>query len=87
MLHGREGLKKELGVKSVAVSAFETSNHTHLDNPFHASKVSRKGINEDPDGIEASQSVWMDTIKGRNPVDAFEVAQIQVDRKVVVSDI
>jgi len=83
MLNGREALKDELQMKSFSMSGFGTQNPTHLD---HALRSSRKA----PDGeseIEIPQSVWISTIKGGKSVDTLGITQIQIDQKVVVSDI
>jgi len=83
MLNGREALKDELQMKSFSMSGFGTQNPTHLD---HALRSSRKV----PDGeseIEIPQSVWISTIKGEKSMDTLGITQIQIDQKVVVSDI
>lgn len=81
MLHAREHLKKELEIKSIVTCAFGPYNDSQLDDPFNAP---RKGS----DGETAvAQSIWMNTIKGENSGDTFGIAQIQVDKRVVVSDI
>lgn len=80
MLHGRENLKKELEIKSFVTAAFGTDNR---NDPFHPS---RKESNGDT-AIAVPQSIWMNTFKGGKSGDTFEMAQIQVDKKVVVSDI
>lgn len=83
MLHGRENLKKELEVKSIVTSAFGTDIGTRLDNPFH---TQRKGSDGET-AVEVPQGIWMNTIKGGKSRDPFGIAQIQVDQRVVVSDI
>jgi len=80
MLNAREGLKEELQMKSIVTSGFEAYNH----NTF---RVSKKEADEDSEATEVPPSVWMETIKGRKSADLLEAARIQVDRKVVVSDI
>ena len=80
MLNGREGLKEELQMKSIVESGFEAYNH----NSF---RVSKKETDVESDATGAPSSVWMETIRGSKTPDAFGSAHIQVDRKVVVSDI
>ena len=82
MLNGREGLKKELEIKSIAASGFGTYNHTRLDGAFRISK----GTDVEADGIEITKGVWMETVQGGNSAEALGVTQIQVDHKVVVSE-
>jgi len=83
MLNGREHLKKELGTKSIITSVFKTDDSTRLDNSFHAP---RKGSDVET-SIEAPQNFWMNTLKGGKSGDKFGIAQIQVDKRVEVSDI
>ena len=80
MLNGREKLKKELERKSYTTSsALETYNHTRPDDVFHAS---RKGAG----AIEVPQSVQMDKIRGGKSLDTPGIMQIQVGKRVVVSN-
>ena len=83
MLNSREGLKRELEAKSLSSSSFGTRGPNTLGKSFH---VSRNEPDGDTGGVEF-HSVWMDTIKGGNSEDLVAVAQIQVDRNVVVSTI
>jgi len=78
MLNGRGALKDELQMKSFATSEY---NRTRLDNVF---RVSKKGTDGET-GIDVPQSVWVDT-RGRS-VDMLGITKIQVDQRVVVSDI
>lgn len=83
MLHGRENLKKELEIKSIVTCAFGSVNSIQLANPFNVPRKESDG--ETAVGIPPS--LWVNTIKGRRSGDTFGIAQIQVDKKVVVSDI
>lgn len=83
MLNGRENLKKELEIKSIVTSVFGIDNPTQLDNPFN---VPRKGSDGET-AVAVPPSIWVKTTKGRKSGDTFEIAQIQVDRRVEVSDI
>jgi hypothetical protein len=83
MLHGRENLKKELEIKSIVTCAFETGNSIQMNNPFSASRKESDGET----AVAIPPSIWVNTIKGRRSGDAFGIAQIQVDKKVVVADI
>ena len=83
MLNGRDGLKKELEIKSIAASGFGTYNHTRLGGAFRISK----GTDVEADGIEITKGVWMESAQERNSAEALRVAQIQVNHKVVVSEI
>ncbi|KAF9649356.1 hypothetical protein BDM02DRAFT_3186381 [Thelephora ganbajun] len=83
MLNGRDMLKRELQRKSIITSGFGTHNQTRLGNTFQVSKKE----SDRESGIEVPQSVWMDTFKGGNSVDTLGAARIQVDQKVVVSNI
>jgi len=83
MLNGREALKKELRFKSIVMSASGAYDPAHLDNSFHVPmKVARGDVGE----LEVPPSVWMNT-KAGNTTESLGVAQIQVNRKVMVSDI
>ena len=83
MLHGRENLRGELEVKSIATCAFGTDNAIQLDNPFNVSRKESDGST----AVGIPPSIWVNTVKGRRSGDTFGIAQIQVDKKVVVSDI
>ena len=78
MLNAREGLKEELRMKSIATCAFEVYNHSSF-------QVSKKEADGESDATGAPPSVWIETIRREKPVDALGVAQVQVDRKVVVA--
>ena len=80
MLNGREGLKEELQMKSIVTSGFEAYNHSGF-------RVSKKDADVESDATGAPSSVWMETIRGSKTPDAFGSAQIQVDQKVVVSEV
>jgi len=84
MLSGRDGLKKELEIKSIITSVFGVDDRTHLGNPF---SVTRKGSDGETGTIQVPENVWVNTIKGRRSVEKIGIARIQVDQKVVVSDI
>ena len=83
MLNSRDGLKRELETKSFVTSSFATRSPSTLGK---AIRVSRQEHDGDTNGAEL-QSVWIDTIKGGDSTDSVAVAQIQVDRNVVVSAI
>jgi len=83
MLNGRESLKAELQMKSFSASCLGTHGPTHLDGAF---RLSKKGTDRESQ-IEVPQSVWISTIKGGKSMDTVGIAQIQVDQKVVVSEI
>jgi len=83
MLNGRETLREEFPMKFIVASGLGSRNH---DNPENISYVSREGPNGEYDATELPPS-WMNTIKGRNSADALRIAQIQVDQKIVVSNI
>lgn len=82
MLNGREALKRELEIKSIPTSGFETYSRDHLDNDFHAME---KGVDGNSDATGAPSTVWMDTMSGRNPADTLGIAKVRVDRNVVIS--
>ena len=85
MLNARNALKRELDMKSFITSGgLGTFHRTPQDNVIY---VSKKGGDEEPNAIEIPQRVWMDTIKGGNSLEALGIAQIQVDQRVVVSNI
>jgi hypothetical protein len=77
MLNGRETLKKEFQMKSHARPGLGTYNEFN---------VSKKEVDGEADAIEAHQSAWMDTIKRGNPINTMGIAQIQVDRRVMMSN-
>lgn len=82
MLHGREGLKKELELKSIVTSVLGVDNCSQAEIPFPPRKGSDgETVIGDPPGF------WMNTIKGGKSADTFGIGQIRVDQKVVVSDI
>jgi len=81
MLNSRDGLKRELDTKSFISSSFAPRSPGTLSKSFH---VSRGDYNGDTEGA-GHHSVWMDTIKGGNSAESVSVAQIQVNRNVVVS--
>ena len=70
-------------MKSIITSGIEAYDRTDLRNSFH---VAKKEGDAESDATEAPSTVWMETIRGKT-ADALEVARIQADRKVVVSDI
>ena len=80
MLNAREALKEELQIKSIVTSGFEVYNN----NSF---QVSRKEADVESDATKAPSSVWMETIRGEKSTDALGVAQVQADRKAVVTAI
>lgn len=82
MLHGREGLKKELEIKSIVTSVLGLDNCSRAENPFPP----RKGSDGET-VIGVPPGVWTNTIKGRKSPDTFGIGQIQVDQTVVLSDI
>jgi len=84
MLNGRKRLREEYRARSHGASSLGTHNRTHPDNVFRLSK--RVGDVE-ADAMEAQQSVWIDTIHRGDSADKVGVAQIQVDRSIVVSDL
>ena len=81
MLNSRERLKRELEAKSLINPSFASRRPSTLDKSF---RVSRNEPNGGTGDVEF-HSVWVDTIKGGNSEDL--VAQIQVDRNVMVSTI
>ena len=84
MLSGRDRLKKELELKSIVTSVFGVDHRTPLGDPFCES---RKGSDGESGTIQVPEDVWINKIKGRRSVEKFEVARIQVDQKVLVSEI
>ena len=84
MLNGRERLREEYRARSYVASGLGTHNHTHPDNTFHLSK--RRGDVEG-DVVGTQRSVWMDTTQRGDSADKIGIAQIQVDRRIVVSDL
>ena len=84
MLNGRERLREEYRARSYIASGLGTHNRTHPDNTFHLSK---RGGDVEAVAMEAKQSMWMDTIQRGDSADKMGVAQIQVDRRIVVSDL
>ena len=65
----------------IAASGFGSYGHTNPDSRFH---VSREGPDGEYNGTEIPSSMWMDSIKS---ADALRAAQIQADRRVMVSAI
>lgn len=84
VLNGRERLREEYRAKSYVASGLGTHNRTHPDNAFHLSK---RGGDAEADAMEAQQTVWMDTIQRGDSADKMGIAQIQVDRRILVSDL
>jgi len=84
MLHAREGLKKELEMKSIMASALEIGDSNHADDAFRSSK---KAADEEVDVIGISRGIWLETIKGGKSGETPGVARIQVDQRIIVSDI
>jgi hypothetical protein len=84
MLHAREGLKKELEMKSIMASALEIDDSNHADDAFRSS---RKAADEEIDVIGISRGIWLETIKGGKSGETPGVARIQVDQRIIVSDI
>lgn len=84
MLHAREGLKKELEMKSIAVSLLEIDDTNPADDAFRSSK---KAADEETDVIGISRGIWLETIKGGESGDTPGIARIQVDQRIIVSDI
>jgi len=80
MLDAREALEEELQMRSIVTSGSEGYNR----NSF---RVSREVADGESDATEVPSSVRMETIRGEKSTDALGVAQIQVDRKVVVTTI
>jgi len=84
MLHAREGLKKELEMKSIVTSVLEIGNSNQANEPFSSST---KAADEETDTIKFARGIWMGPIKGSKTVDTPGIARIQVDQRVIVSDI
>lgn len=77
MLHGRENLKKELEIKSIIASVLGTEKRAQSDCVFRKSKK----------GSDGETVIWMNAVKGVNSGETLEVTQIQVEKRVEVSDI
>lgn len=84
MLNGRDKLRREYQARSFIASGLESYNRSDLE---HAFPVPKKGTDRESDAAGAPQSMWMDVIKQGSPTDSRGVAQIQVDQRVVVSNI
>ena len=67
---------------SIVASGLGSHNRTHPENSF---QLSKRGANVEVNAIETQQSMWMDTIQRGNSAD--KMGQIQVDRRIVVSDL
>ena len=81
MLNGREALKKELRFKSILTLDSRVYDRSHVDNNFH---VWRKEAHREIDETEVPPSVWINSIKGKNPADTLRLAPIQTNPEVVV---
>ena len=82
MLNGREKLRKEYRAGSIVASGLGSHNRTHPENTF---QLSKRGGNVGADASDAQQSMWMDTIQRGNSAD--KMGRIEVDRRIVVSDL
>jgi len=85
MLNGREALKDELRIRCFSISGLGSYDPTKLDSSFRTSRLSKKGSDCSTD-VEVPQSVWMDATKGGKSADTLGIGQIQVEKKIVVSD-
>jgi len=83
MLNGRETLREELPTKFFVASGLGSRNHA---DPENISYVLREGPDGGYNATEVPPS-WMNTVNGKNSADALRIAQIQVDQKVMVSNI
>jgi len=76
-------LREEFPMKFILASDLGSRNHA---NPDNISYILREGPDREYNATELPPS-WTNTIKGKNSADALRIAQIQVDQKVVISDI
>lgn len=70
-------------MKFIGVSGLGSRDHASPDN---ISYVLREGPDGEYNAAELPPS-WTNTIRGKNSADALRIAQIQVDQKVVISNI
>jgi hypothetical protein len=77
MLNGRETLKKEIQMGSYVPSGLGMYNRSHPGNSFNV---------PEGEGDVVKQSIWTGTTKRGDSSDTMGTRQIQIDRKVVVSN-